>query len=330
MYKEFLQQVNLLADYNQQEEFRKDVLEGLSKKHKHIPSKYFYDDQGSLLFNKITEHPDYYLAQSELEILENNKQYFSKLFGESSFNLIELGPGEGTKTFILFRQFLNDHLDFTYLPIDISTCYLKKLSETLVKKIPELNVQTINADFFEGLKWLCPSSGKRNVVFFLGSSIGNLVYGSATKFLKNLWSVLNHNDYVLIGFDLRKEISLLLKAYNDNHGITRDFNLNLLKRMNRELNANFNPNYFLHHSLYNPEISAMESYLLSTISQIVCINTKAFSFDEYEGIHLEYSHKYTLKQIEILCHAANLKIIQLFLDSKRYFTDALLQVVKPG
>lgn len=330
MTKTHAQTIKLEEEYDQEGQFKDDVLNGLSKKNKTIPSKYFYDQKGSDLFNKITLHKDYYLTASELEIINYNKSFLSSLFSSAPFNLIELGPGEGIKTLILLQEFSANGLNFTYLPIDISNDYLKYLNDVLPQKIEGLDVCGINADFFKGLRWLGETSDRRNVVLFLGSSIGNLDLAATRQFLRTLWTTLNHNDYVLIGFDLRKDINVLMKAYDDEDGLTREFNLNLLARINEELGANFNIQFFKHYPVYNPKICAMESYLISTISQIVRIKAldKVFYFDEYEGIHLEYSHKYTLRQIDNFALNAGFKLVSNFVDSKRYFVDALWQVQK--
>lgn len=323
-------QIQLTKEYNEFRDFKADVLKGLSRKDKTLSSKYFYDKKGSALYNKITQHKDYYLTNCELEILNENKQYLSQLFDQRPINLIELGPGEGTKTAILLQQFKEDSLECAYYPIDISDDYLTNLEQKLSREIPGLNIIGIKGDFFTGLRAISKLNNKQNLLLFLGSSIGNLELNATKDFFKAIWSMLNNDDYVLIGFDFRKEIQTLIKAYDDDHFLTRDFNLNLLDRINRELMANFNRSFFEHYALYNPRISAMESYILSTRPQLVYIKAldKSFSFDAYEGIHVEFSHKYTLKQIHQFAIQAGFEEVKNFVDSKCYFVDALWRVKK--
>lgn len=313
-----------------QSEFKNDVLQGLSKSHKELYSKYFYDSAGSNLFNQITRHQDYYLTNCELEILHTYKNKLSTILSNESFNLIELGPGEGIKTQLLIEQFIKDSLSFTYIPIDISKLYLEKIMTRFQNKLPSVNISAINSDYFKALEWLSVSSEKRNIVLFLGSSIGNFDFLTASDFLRHLWEILHPDDYILIGFDLRKDIDILMRAYNDSDGITREFNLNLLKRINKELHANFDITKFNHYGTYNASLGAMESYLISNIAQEVYIGglKHMFSFLPFEPIHVEYSFKYRLSQVEELARVTEFKILNHFFDSKNYFVDSLWQVKK--
>lgn len=306
-------------------EFKKEISQGLSRARKQIPSKYFYDQEGSELFNRITRHPDYYLTQCEIEILTQNKNALSRLMSNQAFNLIELGPGEGIKTKILIEQFLRDALNFTYMPIDISTQYLRCLMNQFNQTLPHLKLAPIHSDYFQGLEWLSKHSARRNIVLFLGSSIGNMDAAETRLFLSHLWQALNHGDYVLMGFDLRKDINVLMRAYNDSSGITRDFNLNLLKRINRDLDAHFVLDKFCHYATYNVYSGAMESYLMSLENQTVYIDAlkQAYGFEAMEAVHVEYSHKYLLSQIEELARLNGFQKINHFLDSRHYFVDSL-------
>jgi L-histidine N-alpha-methyltransferase len=320
----------LAPHYDDLEAFKNDVLQGLRKLNKQIPSKYFYDAQGSALFDQITRHPDYYLTSCELEILDTYKKQLAMKVGAEPFNLIELGPGEGIKTRILVEQFLHDSLSFTYTLIDISKNYLEKLIAQYNRQSPQLELIAINSDYFKGIQWINTTSKRRNMVLFLGSSIGNFDIATTKIFLRHLWDCLHAGDYVLIGFDLRKAIDILMRAYNDSDGITRDFNLNLLQRMNRELGANFRMDKFSHYEAYNVYSGAMESHLVSLESQIIDIDTLAstFTFEPFEGIHVEYSHKYLLTQIAEFAYTTGFEIVQNFTDSQHYFVDSLWRVVK--
>lgn len=322
-------QIPAISDANtlhdEKQEFMNDVLIGLSKVNKQIQSKYFYDDRGSELFNQITRHPDYYLTGCELDILDTNKNELSTLMKNETFNLIELGPGEGIKTRLLIDQFIKDKLSFTYFTIDISKKYLRKIIEKFDKQLPNLETIALNSDYLNGIKWLSSNSNKRNFLLFLGSSIGNFDLNSAKEFLGMLRSFLHPGDYVLIGFDLVKDIDVLMKAYNDRDGITREFNLNLLRRMNNDLGANFNIDAFHHYGTYNVYTRAMESHLISKKEQIVYIESlkKSFGFKEFESIHVESSHKYTLSQVEKLAHSTQFKVVKNYTDLKRYFLNSL-------
>lgn len=310
--------------------FKFDIHQGFEKNNKQILSKYFYDEHGCELFNKITRHPDYYLTKCELEILHQCKKKLSDYIGDKSFNLVELGPGEGIKTQILIDQFIQDNLHFRYTPIDISTKYLNVLSQQFHKKVPGLKLTAIHADYFKGLEWLSEKSEQVNLVLFLGSSIGNFTLSETEEFIRHLHEVLHDGDYVFLGFDLRKNIDILLRAYNDSDNITRDFNLNLLSRINRDLSANFDLNKFNHYATYNVYTGAMESYLISLEKQIVNIEKigKSFVFDEIEPIHVEYSHKFLISQIEDLAKQNYFQIVEHFTDTKNYFVDTLWRVVK--
>ncbi len=310
---------------NLHDEFKAEVHAGLSKPRKQLSSKFFYDEIGSDLFNRITRHPDYYLTQCELDILNTHKNEIAELINSRAFNLVELGPGEGIKTKILLNNLLNHQANFTYTPIDISTAYLQELSTKIENEIKGISVAPIHGDYFHGLNWLKTHSNKKNVVLFLGSSIGNFDLIATQHFLKHLWQVLNKQDEVILGFDLRKDIKILLRAYDDDQGITKQFNLNLLRRINDELGANFNIKQFQHYATYNVYTGAMESYLLSKIKQKVDIAAcqQSYLFDALEPIHMEYSHKYLLSQIEELAKESGFAIVKHFFDKKQFFVDTL-------
>lgn len=305
-----------------------DVKCGLERTLKQINAKYLYDEHGSELFNQITRHPDYYLTRTEIEILDTNKQYLSNLVGTVPFNLVELGPGEGIKTEILINQFLHDKRQFSYMPIDISAKYLRVILNNFTSKLPDLEAKAIHADYFVGLEWIRQHSARRNVVLFLGSSIGNFDLQEVKEFLTHLHASLNQDDLVLFGFDLCKDINILLRAYNDSDGITSEFNFNLLRRLNRELGANFDVQKFSHYPTYNVHTNAMESYLISNEEQTVAINAlgRSFQFRAIEPIHIEFSHKYSLRQIQSLAQQAGFKIRENLLDKRQYFVNSLWQV----
>jgi dimethylhistidine N-methyltransferase len=312
------------------ESFARDVLIGLSGNPKRIPSKYFYDAEGSRLFQQITELPEYYLTECEFEIFHSHKNEIREILQGEPFNLVELGPGDARKTRVLLKHFLKHQLDFHYVPIDISEPALDQLVRSLQAELPDLEVRGLVSEYFNALNWMKNLNQRRNFVLFLGSSIGNFNRDSSRVFLHSLWNSLNANDYVLIGFDLKKEIDLLFRAYNDSRGITREFNLNLLRRINRELGGTFDVTRFRHYASYNVFSGAMESYLVSRENQTVMIQDigESFSFDPWEPIHTEYSYKYLESDITKLAEDTHFApVIQLF-DSNHYFTDAIWRVAK--
>jgi len=322
---------SLETQHDHNTEFMRDVQTGLTMPNKQIQSKYFYDEHGSELFNQITRHADYYLTQCEIEILRTYKRQIAKIVHGEPFNLVELGPGEGIKTQILIEEFLQESLDFIYLPIDISKKYLNMILNNFNARLPTLQLTPLHSDYFRGIEWLSEHSARKNVVLFLGSSIGNFNLTMTEEFLRHLCCSLNQGDYVLLGFDLRKDVDVLMRAYNDSDGITRDFNLNLLQRINRELGANFVLKKFHHYATYNVYTGAMESYLISLERQNIMIEAlrQSFTFEVIEPIHVEYSHKYLLPQIDQLAHVTGFEVVQNFTDSKKYFIDTLWRVIGP-
>jgi L-histidine N-alpha-methyltransferase len=312
------------------QEFALDVLLGLSRSPKALPSKYFYDAEGNRLFQKIMELPEYYLTECEFEIFQNHKDRIGELIGSGRFNLVELGAGDGQKTRVLIDHFLERGLDFRYIPIDICEEALKELLQELQEYSPPLHIEGLVSEYFVGLKWLSNQIHDKNVVLFLGSNIGNFSHSEARVFLYSLWNALNDEDYVLIGFDLKKDIHRLTVAYNDSQGITAAFNLNLLRRINRELGGNFDLDQFRYYSAYNVYSGAVESFLISLREQTVYVETlnQSFSFEAWEPVHTEYSHKYLVSDIVELAEETGYEIIEQSYDSKRYFVDSLWQVRK--
>lgn len=310
--------------------FASDVLVGLSQTPKRLSSRYFYDERGSRLFQKIMSLPEYYLTACEFDILKSQTDEFSSLLGEESFNLVELGAGDGRKTSILLEHFLTKNFTFQYIPIDISEAAMQTLSSHLNNNFPELTSKGIVAEYFDGLKWLNHLSSQRNMVLFLGSNLGNFDKAHARAFLHNLWNALDDGDFAVIGFDLKKDIDLMLKAYNDSEGVTAEFNLNLLHRINRELGGNFDLNKFQFHSSYDVFTGAMESYLVSKEKQIVFIKeiSQSFSFEAWEPIHTEYSYKYLESDIRSLAAETGFQIQKQLYDSKKYFVDSIWRVEK--
>lgn len=311
-------------------DFQLDVLNGLSDTPKHLSSRYFYDDQGSTLFQKIMALPEYYLTQCEFDILKEHRPKISRHLAGTPFNMIELGAGDGYKTSLLIEQFLKDDIDFQYWPLDISEGAMKILVSSMTGKFPDLQLSGIVAEYFEGIKWISSHSDRRNVVLFLGSNIGNFSAAQTRVFLRSLWNSLNDGDIVIIGFDYKKDIDVMLHAYNDATGVTAAFNLNLLRRINREMGGNFDIDRFRFYATYSVFSGAMESYLVSLENQEVFIEQlgETFSFKAWEPIHTEYSYKYLHSDIVQLAERTGYHQIAEFSDQRGYFVDVIWEVEK--
>lgn len=314
------------------ERFAADIITGLSASPKFLPSKYFYDDLGSQLFQEIMALEEYYLTDCEFEILSTYKDRLLQIFseGDRPFDLVELGAGDGLKTKILLRHFLDRGASFDYRPIDISQQAMTHLTETLQQELPHLPVRGICDEYFHGLHALQADHSRRRVVLFLGSSIGNFRDAVALDFLQHLRANLNPGDLLLTGFDLMKCPQTILRAYDDSQGVTRAFNFNLLHRINRELDGNLDCDRFLHYPTYNPVTGDTESFLISTAAQTVTLRAidRSFRFDAWEAIHVEVSRKYSLAGIADLADRAGFEPVKDFFDGRHYFTDALWAV--PG
>ncbi|MDY6835081.1 MAG: L-histidine N(alpha)-methyltransferase [Chloroflexota bacterium] len=312
------------------QQFALDVLLGLSISPKALSSKYLYDAEGDQLFQKITQLPEYYLTKCELEIFQNHKERIIESMGPSHVNLVELGAGDGQKTEVLLGHCLSRGMRFRYVPIDISETAVRGLIGGLGQYSPQIQIEGLVADYFDGLKWLSNMTNEHNVVLFLGSNIGNFSHSEARVFLYSLWNALNDGDHLLIGFDLKKSIPQLLNAYNDCQGVTTQFNLNILRRINRELGGSFDLNKFQFYSSYNVFSGAVESYLMSMEKQSVNIEVlnQSFFFDEWEPIHTEYSHKFLQSDITTLAEETGFQIVDQLVDSKGYFIDSIWQVKK--
>lgn len=309
--------------------FALDVYKGLSSKPKYLNSKYFYDAEGDKLFQQIMALDEYYPTDCEFEILHKNKNHLLKLFSDSNtpFLLTELGAGDGMKTKILLRHFQQTEVPFSYLPIDISGNVLKNLKKDLSYQIPGLRVKTYAGEYFHALDQLNRQEQGRKVLLFLGSTIGNFNYPDAIEFLKALHERMNSKDWLVIGFDLKKDPTTILRAYNDAYGITSRFNLNLLHRINRELDGEFLPERFYHYPTYNPLTGETKSFLISKTTQTVRINTlgTAFDFEEGEPIYMEISQKYDEEMIADLADKTGFRVQQNFLDNRAFFVDSLWQ-----
>lgn len=311
----------------QQNIFADDVRRGLSSDPKFLFSKYFYDDEGSRLFQEIMKLPEYYLTRAETEIFSAQTEDIYKAFAEANatFDLIELGAGDGTKTSLLVDYFLKQKADFTYVPIDISAEALNFLTEKFNASFPELDIQPDQGDYFRTLETLKSKSDKRKIILFLGSNIGNFSGTQAQDFFKSLCAVMNANDLLFIGFDLQKDPRTIRSAYDDEQNVTAEFNLNLLRRINRELGANFNAADFSHYASYHPVEGAARSFLISRKAQTVFIAAinESFEFAAWEPVFMEISQKYTLRMINELAGTSGFQVTENFFDSQNFYTNSL-------
>ncbi len=310
-------------------QFARDLLQGLQSNPKNIPAKYFYDETGSILFQKISGHEDYYLTQTEYRILEDIKSVLADVIDTDEIDIIELGAGDGHKTQLIIDGFIERGKRVNFYPIDISEKAMDQLEKN-IEKHTNLSVHGVIAEYFSGLRYVREHSNNRQLVLFLGSNIGNFNQLQSQRFLNQLRAILKPGDYALIGFDLKKDLDVLHTAYNDSAGYTEEFNLNLLRRINRELGGEFIIDQFQHYGTYNPVLGAMESYLLSKQNQVVYIKQleRSFDFNQYEPIHLEYSFKYLRQDIEHLCNQSGFDIAAHYNDPKERFIDSLWTISK--
>lgn len=308
--------------------FYEDVIAGLRSTPKHLNSKYFYDAKGDKLFQDLMNCPEYYPTDCELEIFSEKTAQIAELIiaDGDAFDLIELGAGDAMKSTYLLKQLLAQKASFTYLPIDISDHVISYLNITLPVTLPGLQITGLNGEYFEMLEKAASLSSRRKVVLFLGSNIGNLAINDAIEFCRGLRKHLSKDDLVLIGMDLKKNPKVVLAAYNDKDGITKKFNLNLLERINRELNANFDLTKFDHYPTYNPETGACKSYLISLEDQQVTINgQECIAFLKDEHIYMEISQKFTVAQSDQMAIDTGFISTGKFFDSKKWFIDSVWQ-----
>lgn len=312
--------------------FAEDVDAGLNAPQKQISSRYFYDASGDKLFQAIMHMPEYYLTDSEHEIFSNRaKDILLALdLDKEGFEMVEFGAGDGYKTRIFIERLLEAGANFRYIPIDISGAVLDGLQKELKAQFPDLEVKPENAEYFAALEHINRISKRSKLILFLGSSIGNFLEERTLSFLKALYDTLNEGDQVLIGFDLQKNPHTILAAYNDQQGITKAFNLNLLARINRDLGGHFDLDQFDHYPMYDPETGLAKSYIVSLKDQEVHIAAlnKTYHFKLGELMHTEISRKYTMASIESLFQRTGFKVVEHFFDSKHYYVDTLAQKQK--
>lgn len=312
-------------------DFEEDVYKGLTAFPKYVSSKYFYDEEGDKLFQQIMAMPEYYLTSTELNIIKNNIGLIAEYFtSPNGFDLIELGAGDGKKTKVILEYLVENDFNFNYLPIDISQHALNDLEASLKKEIPLLNVKPQQGAYFKVLEKLTSLTKRKKVILFLGSNIGNLPHSRAVQFMKEIQKSMYNDDILFMGFDQKKHPQKILDAYNDKSGITEAFNKNVLNRINNELDADFQPEEFLHWETYNPQTGTAKSFLVSKKIQTVAINKLSLeiNFDKWEAIHTEISQKYDDNTVKWLAEESGLQISESISDEeenfKNYFFRRLL------
>ena len=304
--------------------FVEELSLSLNQKHKSIDPKFFYDKKGSKLFEDICKLPEYYLTRTEISILTQLQDKLPTYMNEE-FRLVELGSGSSYKTRILISILENMHKQIEYFPIDISKI-LKESATTLLDDYKNLHITGVIDNYESGLDFVKNYDSKKNLIVFLGSSFGNFDYEPGLRFLDKINSSMKDDDLFLIGLDLVKDKDVLEYAYNDSHGITAQFNLNVLSRINSELDSNFNVDKFAHHAVYNEAENRVEIYLRSLENQTVNITKAgiALKIKQNELIHTENSYKYTIPKIKEMFSSTGFRIRDMWFDEKHYFCLILL------
>ncbi len=307
--------------------FKEDILTGLQKEQKTLPSRYFYDTNGDALFQQIMHMDSYYLPGCEREIIANKSDAIGSLLKKyrPNWNIVELGAGDGTKTLELLKKLLENKLEITYTALDISPNILKENKQNIENALPNLTINSVPGNYFETCHTVLKEQ-KNNLILFLGSNIGNYNKERCTAIFQWLKEGMKPEDLILIAFDLKKNPHTILKAYNDEAGITKAFNLNLLTRINKELDGNFDISAFDHYPYYDPISGNCFSFIVSLKKQEVTITGEVISFKRHEVIHTEISKKYDLDEIEKLCTENGFVVEEHFLDAKEYYSLSLLRL----
>jgi len=304
--------------------FAEEISYSLNRDSKFINPKFFYDKKGSDLFEKICTLPEYYPTRTEISILKKLQTELPSYIDEN-FRLVELGSGTSVKTRLIL-DILTQLQDTTeYFPIDISEI-LTESSEQLLKNYDDLHITGIIDTYEGGLEFLKNFDDKRNLIIFLGSSFGNFSPNDGLEFLRKINSTMKSGDLFLIGLDLVKDKQILESAYDDSQGVTAEFNLNILSRINDELDADFYLKNFSHHAIYNEEEQRIEMYLKSLVNQSVIVSKSdlLLNLEKDELICTEYSHKYKLSQIHELLESTGFEIKHTWLDDNKHFSLTLV------
>ena len=305
---------------SEQKSMLQEVLEGMGRSEKKLPSKYFYDERGSQLFDEITKLEEYYPTRTEWTILEDNVYEMREILSDNVL-LIEPGSGSSKKTRVLL-----DHIPSIccYIPMDISGDYLQKVAEGLREEYPQIDIQPLYTDYTR--PFLLPEIhlNAQKVVFFPGSTIGNFEPKTVRRFFKVISDLVGDDGGLFIGVDLKKDRKVLEAAYDDKKGITAQFNKNMLIHINNELDSDFDPDKFEHRSIWNEEKGRIEMHLIANQTHSITIDGKVFSIQEGEFIHTENSHKYSLDEFEKIVEPW-FKVSKVWTDKNKYFSVQFLE-----
>ncbi|MDR9418058.1 L-histidine N(alpha)-methyltransferase [Gracilimonas sp.] len=312
--------IAVLEGVKKKSQFYNDVIEGLQKSQKTIPSKYFYDKWGSELFEKICELDEYYLTRTELSIMKQNIDEIARKLG-SDIQLVELGSGSSLKTRMLLNNLPNIH---SYVPVDISDDFLADVADELQAEYPELNIIPVAADYTRPFELPVKESQTRRIAYYPGSTIGNFTKEEAGRFIALIADLIEDEGGLLIGFDLLKDEETLIAAYDDKQGVTAEFNKNILRRINNELEADFDLDAFEHKAVFNEEKSRIEMHLVSITDQTVEILNSAIHFEKGETIHTENSHKYSLASFRKLTKG-HFHPVKTWMDKDEMFAVQFLE-----
>jgi len=301
-----------------------DVVDGLSQRQKTLPSKYFYDERGSRLFDDICDLDEYYVTRTESSVMQDRIGEIASVIGSDAL-LVEYGSGSSLKTRLLLRNLIRPA---GYVPIDISGDYLSQVGLSLQAEFPQIEVMPVVADFTKF--FAIPSSEtpeSRRVIYFPGSTIGNFQRSDARSLLAGMADNAGVDGGVLVGVDLDKDRDVLRAAYNDSKGVTAEFNLNVLRRINGELGGGFNLDHFRHEATFNDDLSCIEMHLVSTRHQTVNVCKYSFKFEENESILTEYSHKYTVDSFTQMSSEVGLAVKNVWTDANDMFAVMYLERV---
>lgn len=320
--------LHAIAPSSENRSFAQDVVLGLSGTSKQLPCKYFYDARGSALFDRITELHEYYPTRTEIALMRAHVAKMAATIGAGAL-LVELGSGSSVKTRLLLDEL---ERPAGYVPVDISAEHLQQAANSIAADYPGLEVMPVAADFTRGFEIPRPRAGAaRCVVYFPGSTIGNFTRARAVELLRAIAGFVGanqdeHSGGLLLGFDLVKPVDMLVRAYDDAQGVTAAFNLNLLERINRELEGDFNLDHFEHHAVWEPTLARIEIFIRSTRAQVVHAADHTFNFSAGELLLTEYSHKYTPDSIQALAREAGFERSTIWTDPKQLFGVGLLQL----
>jgi len=297
-------------------DFLEQAVAGLSSSPRTLPSKFFYDERGSDLFQEICELPEYYVTRTETEILRQYGTEIAESIGENA-ELVGFGTGAGVKT-----RMVLDHLQnvIAYVPVDISKQRLTESAEALSREMPALEILPVCADYLQPFELPTPTRKPAHIaVYFPGSTIGNMVPHIAQHFLERVCRLCGHSGGLIIGVDLQKSRKVLEAAYNDSAGVTAAFNLNMLERANRELGADFDLSQWRHRAIYNEQAHRIEMHLVSECAQSVHLGERAFDFDAGEKIITEFSYKHTIESFSALAASAGFQLARVWTDPEKLF-----------